>query len=370
MYKGDTPWLWHEMLLEKQFIRFLIVGLLNTMFSYAIYAICIWFGLAYYEASLIGLIIGILFSFRTQGRLVFRNSDNRLIFLFSINWVVIYACMVGVISALVRLGLNDYWAGLLALPLVAGLSYLTQKNIVFKKSGLGRFVNPSIDQVAESRVPLTFYIKNYRHFLRRLLVRNGYGRIHYGSHTYGLPQVRWWGEEANLIIGKFCSIGKDVEILLGGNHRSSWVSMYPFPAFGDWRCHVPTNNHTSTRGDVTIGNDVWLGQGSVILSGVRIGNGAVVGAYAVVSKDIPDYSIAVGNPAKVVRKRFSDEQIAQLNVIAWWNWDFVKIQANIPKLLSYDIQDFIRHHEAEAPCVDEQAKLRPISIGGHNGENE
>lgn len=342
----------HSHLRNNQLIRFILVGALNTLFSYAIYAAGIWFGLEYYEASLVGLIIGILFSFKTQGALVFGNSDNRLILLFAANWALIYACMIGVIALLMRAGLNEYWAGLLALPPVAGLSFLSQKFIVFNARSRKPGVNSALVSDAESSLPLYFYIANYRFFLRRLLLRNGYGEIRYGVHSYGIPILRWWGDAANLNIGKYCSIGKNVRIFLGGNHRSDWITTYPFPAFSNWRTTISLRDCTSSHGNIAIGNDAWLGEGSIILSGVTIGNGAVVGAGAVVTKDVPDYSIVAGNPARLVRKRFSDEQIVQLNRISWWNWDNNKVQNNIPLLLSGNIQEFIKQHlDEQSPAI-------------------
>ena len=137
-----------------------------------------------------------------------------------------------------------------------------------------------------------FVLKNYRHFLRRALYRGTGGKVTIGAHTYGAPLVRWWGEPANLSIGRFCSIADDVQIFLGGNHRTDWVTTYPFPVFRAWHEARGIAGHPATRGDVHIGHDVWLGSGSVILSGVTIGHGAVIGCRAVVSRDVPAGPVA------------------------------------------------------------------------------
>jgi acetyltransferase-like isoleucine patch superfamily enzyme len=189
---------------------------------------------------------------------------------------------------------------------------------------------------------LRFVLKNYRHALRRLLHRGGGGDVSIGAHSYGIPRLRWWGEPANLSIGKFCSIAEGVEIFLGGNHRVDWVTTYPFPVMRHWPQARAIKGHPATRGDVRIGNDVWLGAGCVILSGVSIGDGAVIGCRAVVSRDVPAYAIVAGNPATLVRMRFSDAQIQALQASAWWNLDPQRIRGLLPRLLSNDVDGFLR----------------------------
>lgn len=160
-------------------------------------------------------------------------------------------------------------------------------------------------------------------------------------HTYGLENliIRSWGEGSELYIGSFCSIADNVEIFLGGNHRTDWITTYPFGHIGKWDWHG--KGHPSTKGDVVIGNDVWLGSGCTIMSGVAIGDGAIVAAKAVVTRDIPPYCIAAGNPAHVVKKRFTDEQIARLLDKAWWNLSDEQIQSIIPQLCSSNIDEFL-----------------------------
>lgn len=165
-----------------------------------------------------------------------------------------------------------------------------------------------------------------------------------GEFTYGKPVIRWWGEKVKLKIGRYCSIADNVKIYLGGNHRYDWVTTYPFPSppmNQDW----PNANHRglpilpSTNGDVVIGNDVWLGDDSTIMSGLTIGDGAVVAARAVVTKDVPPYAIVGGNPARLIRKRFSDEFIAMLLELKWWNWHTDKINEYMPYLCSGDVME-------------------------------
>lgn len=156
-----------------------------------------------------------------------------------------------------------------------------------------------------------------------------------GQGTYGNPQVRHWGEPATLRVGAYCSIAAEVKIFLGGNHRTDWITTYPFSVFRASAKHI--EGHPATNGDVVIGNDVWLGDRAVVLSGVKIGNGAVVGASAVVAKDVPPYAIVAGNPAKTIRYRFSDAEIKILEDIKWWNWSEEKLDAAMPHLLNNDI---------------------------------
>jgi acetyltransferase-like isoleucine patch superfamily enzyme len=188
---------------------------------------------------------------------------------------------------------------------------------------------------------LGFVLLNYRHWILRCLHRHGGGTISIGKYTYGRPKIRWWGEPANLSIGRYCSIADGVEIFLGGNHRTDWVSTYPFPVFRQWPEARAIEGHPGTRGDVCIGHDVWLASGCVILSGVTIGHGAVVGCRAVVTSNVPDYAVVAGNPAQVVRMRFTAEQIAALLQRAWWNWSPAKVRSHMRLILSSDVDRFL-----------------------------
>lgn len=145
-----------------------------------------------------------------------------------------------------------------------------------------------------------------------------YPNYQIGLGTYGIPIVHDWQEGATLKIGSYSSIAEQVEIFLGGHHRSDWVTTYPFPAMIDEAQHI--QGYAMSRGDVVIGSDVWLCTNSVILSGVTVGHGAVVAAGAVVSRDVAPYSIVAGNPARHVRWRFPPEVCAALLETAWWEW--------------------------------------------------
>jgi len=160
-----------------------------------------------------------------------------------------------------------------------------------------------------------------------------------GEWTYGHPKVLDWGTGAKLKIGRFCSIAGGVTIFVDGEHHTDWVSTFPFSRLvaekqEAVRCVV-------SKGDLIIGNDVWICDGVAILSGVRIGNGAVVGARSLVTKDVPPYAVVGGNPARVLGFRFNDGQIAQLEKIAWWDWPIERVREAIPLLCSSSIDEFI-----------------------------
>lgn len=153
--------------------------------------------------------------------------------------------------------------------------------------------------------------------LAHLAAKHGFS---IGDFTYGAPKVRFASAAAPLIIGNYCSIADQVEIFLGGNHRSDFATTYPFGALKRlWPGVGDLDDPATTRGGVTIGHDVWIGSGAVILSGVRIGNGAVIGARSVVTRDVAPYAIVAGNPARTLRTRFSPGFIQQLQEVAWWD---------------------------------------------------
>ena len=145
-----------------------------------------------------------------------------------------------------------------------------------------------------------------------------------------------------LIIGKFCQIGHNVEFIMNGaNHQMNNVSTYPFYIFKGWEQNPPKMNDLPFKGDTIVGIDVWIGQNAVILPGVHIDDGCIIGANSVVGSDIPPYSVVVGNPAKVIRKRFDDEMIKLLEKLEWWNLPINKIQKIIPLLSNSDI-DYVK----------------------------
>lgn len=172
----------------------------------------------------------------------------------------------------------------------------------------------------------------------------------FGDHSYGRLIIRRWTHDTRLTIGRFCSIADGVTVFLGGNHRIDWASTYPFSDFAHrWPTAAGHPSTLSSRGDVVIGSDVWIGAGATIMSGVTIGNGAVIGTAAVVTKSVPDYAVVAGNPAKVIKMRFSAETIARLLATAWWDRPDSEIGAIATQLQSGDLDGLLERLEVGRP---------------------
>jgi acetyltransferase-like isoleucine patch superfamily enzyme len=166
-----------------------------------------------------------------------------------------------------------------------------------------------------------------------------YRKFDIGDWTYGDPDVSLGRTHGILRVGKYCSIAPNVEFILVGDHRTDFVTTYPFSVlFVEFQ---NLKGFPRDRGDINIGNDVWIGYGAKILSGTTIGDGAVIGANAVVTKDVPPYAIVVGNPLEIIRYRFTDDVIGKLLKIQWWNWPHEEVLKSVPLLMNDDISKFI-----------------------------
>lgn len=165
-----------------------------------------------------------------------------------------------------------------------------------------------------------------------------YSGYYHGKHFE--ENVRYLSPERDdvdkLIIGRFCSIGSGAVFVKAGNqgHRADWHSTYPFH-YMSFFSEAPDGY--LPKGDTVVGNDVWIGSEAMVLPGVHIGHGAIIAARAVVTRDVPPYTIVGGNPAKVIRERFSSQKIAELLAMAWWDWDDEKIRENLSMLCSENL---------------------------------
>ena len=144
----------------------------------------------------------------------------------------------------------------------------------------------------------------------------------FGKYTYGVPIIHWKQANTKLVIGNFCSIGHNVNIYLGGNHRTDWVSTYPF-------------------GHINKDKFVWIGNNVTIMSGITIGDGAVIANNSHIVKNVEPYTLVGGNPAQLIKYRFLPEQIEKLLQIKWWFWDDEKINKFTPLLCNTNIDTFI-----------------------------
>ena len=155
-----------------------------------------------------------------------------------------------------------------------------------------------------------------------------------------------WSRD-NLIIGKFCQIAAGVEFVMNdANHKMNAVTTFPFYTLEGWEMNIPDHSEMPFKGNTVIGNDVWIGQNAVILPGVHVGDGAIIGANSVVGSDVAPYTIVIGNPAKVLRKRFDDELIRLLLKFKWWDKSIEEINALIPILTSSDLEKVREEIEA------------------------
>jgi virginiamycin A acetyltransferase len=143
-----------------------------------------------------------------------------------------------------------------------------------------------------------------------------------------------------LVIGKFCAIARGAKFIMNGaNHKLDGFSTYPFQIFGNgWERVMPQMHELPFKGDTVIGNDVWIGYDALVMPGVRIGDGAIIASRSVVVADVAPYTIAGGNPARPIRRRFPDEVIAGLLEIAWWDWEIEKITRNLEAIVGSDLE--------------------------------
>jgi acetyltransferase-like isoleucine patch superfamily enzyme len=159
----------------------------------------------------------------------------------------------------------------------------------------------------------------------------------WGELSYGLPSIISFDKKSKVSVGSYVSIASNVTFLLGANHASGLVTTFPIDRIDPSKTTADSNE----RGNIEIGNDVWIGYGATLIGNVRVGDGAIIGAHALVVDDIPPYAVVGGVPAKVIKYRFSSEQIEKLLAIAWWNWNTKTVQERQKDIYSKDMDSFI-----------------------------
>jgi acetyltransferase-like isoleucine patch superfamily enzyme len=171
-------------------------------------------------------------------------------------------------------------------------------------------------------------------------------RVSIGKYTYGIKRsvIPILTAGTKIDIGKYCSFAPGV-VLIVGRHRIEKASTYPFKEF--FLAGGKTDDEALPPESITIGNDVWIGSRAMIIASVAIGHGAVVGAGAVVTKDVPPYAVVGGSPARILKMRFNADQIRQMLEIAWWDWPEDRIKANVG-LFYGDLDEFIRGNHRHA----------------------
>ncbi|MCU7647060.1 type B chloramphenicol O-acetyltransferase [Pseudomonas piscis] len=151
-----------------------------------------------------------------------------------------------------------------------------------------------------------------------------------------------------LIVGSFCSIGSGAAFIMAGNqgHRNEWISTFPFYWMSEEPAFAGAQNGYEGTGDTVIGNDVWIGSEAVIMPGIKVGDGAVIGTRALVTRDVEPYAIIGGNPAKTIRKRFDERTVQMLLEMKWWDWPIDQLQAVMPLMTSGNVEALYQHWQA------------------------
>ncbi len=180
-----------------------------------------------------------------------------------------------------------------------------------------------------------------------LVGRHSYYSGYYHGHGFGdcarylLPHP----DADRLIIGSFCSIGTGACFVMAGNqgHRADWISTFPFHFVPDEPAFADAANGYRPAGDTVIGHDVWIGGEAMVMPGISVGDGAVIGARAVVTRDVEPYAIVAGNPARTIRHRFPEAERAMLLELRWWEWSDAQLREAMPLLTSGNVAGLHRH---------------------------
>lgn len=162
----------------------------------------------------------------------------------------------------------------------------------------------------------------------------------WGVGTYGIPAINCYDKVSQVSVASYCSIADRVTFLLGANHKKNLITTYPINRLDNTK----TVTDASERGDIIIGNSVWICYGATIIGPVKIGDGAIIAAGAVVTRDVPAYSVVGGVSAKIIKYRFNEGQIDKLLKIKWWNWSRSDILSRLDDIYNEDIDGFLEKY--------------------------
>jgi virginiamycin A acetyltransferase len=202
-------------------------------------------------------------------------------------------------------------------------------------------IMPAPDPLSPSPVPDwhgTRYLRSIVKNPRIIVGDYSYYDDSRGPEHFEARCVRYLFDATNdrLVIGKFVAIAQGAQFIMNGaNHPLSGFTTFPWSSFAGWRENAPVE--WPDKGDIIIGNDVWIGREAVIMPGVTVGHGAIIGSHAVIAKDVPPYAVAVGNPGRVVKRRFDARTVERLLAIAWWDWPPDDIARNLPTIAGADL---------------------------------
>ncbi len=206
-----------------------------------------------------------------------------------------------------------------------------------------------------------FIAQRARRQIERL--RTPWPHLEVGPHSYGAVHVVYQDGDppTSVKIGDYCSIAKGVEFVVGGVHPTDWVSTYPFRSVNGLPGALE-DGHPTSHGDIIVGNDVWIARNATILSGVHIGDGAVIATSAVVTRDVRPYSIVAGVPAREMSRRFTDQQVNDLLRIAWWTWPHEELLSIVHLLNDSDVDALIAYGDRRrtSAAVEGQSETEPL----------
>lgn len=171
-------------------------------------------------------------------------------------------------------------------------------------------------------------------------------KIKVGAFTYGIEDIEIlsWGENIEISFGRFCSVASGLKLYCGGNHRSDWFSTFPFGhVYSQFFQIKPIVGTPVSNGNITIGNDVWIGRDVTIFSGICVGDGAIIASNSHVVKDVLPYTIVGGNPAKIIKCRFNDDIVRKIHDLQWWNLNVKELEKIVP-YLCFQESDDVEHN--------------------------